>query len=247
MRLIVTARDNPGQLIGYRETHCQVVVNVVEPRHRLVMVLPGSPPDQVHRSQTSIIGILQDETRLIVRAEKLQARSHTTPNGTVHLDPSGSELWFYCVDPATETILASNQSLIATTLLDTASTRHLIDQVAAKLKLDVSEIRPPLSNGLQSSSQPAGVSGSGMRTAGTRLWDGFPAALVVVGVLVFLLALGGIVYLCATWDRIKNRRPKRLQPYVVFPSYNPVLVDPNPKEYETQVKDRNDQINLAGF
>lgn len=27
IRLIVTARDNPGQLIGYRETHCQVVVS----------------------------------------------------------------------------------------------------------------------------------------------------------------------------------------------------------------------------
>lgn len=28
IRLIVTARDNPGQLIGYRETHCQVVVRI---------------------------------------------------------------------------------------------------------------------------------------------------------------------------------------------------------------------------
>lgn len=27
MRLIVTARDNPGQPIGYRETNCQVVVS----------------------------------------------------------------------------------------------------------------------------------------------------------------------------------------------------------------------------
>lgn len=156
VRLIVTARDNPGQLIGYRETTCQVVVNVVDPRHRIVMVLPGSPPDQVHRSQASIVGtapialancnweldllsvnlgILQDETRLIVRAEKLQARSHTSPNGTVHLDPSGSELWFYCVDPTTETILPSNHSLVTTSLLDTASTRHLMDLMAAKFKL----------------------------------------------------------------------------------------------------------------
>ncbi len=29
IRLIVTARDNPGQLIGYRETHCQVVVRIL--------------------------------------------------------------------------------------------------------------------------------------------------------------------------------------------------------------------------
>lgn len=28
MRMIVTARDNPGQPIGYRESNCQVVVSV---------------------------------------------------------------------------------------------------------------------------------------------------------------------------------------------------------------------------
>lgn len=67
--------------------------------------------------------------------------------------------------------------------------------MATKLKLDVSEIRQPL---VLSVSQPS----SPVNTAGAnRLWDGFPAALVVVGVLIFLLALGGIVYICASWDR----------------------------------------------
>ena len=91
LRLVVTARDNPGQPIGYRETSCQVVVNVIHPANRLVIVVPSSPPDQVLRLQSSIIGVLQDETRLIVRLERLQARSHVWPNGTLHVDESGTK------------------------------------------------------------------------------------------------------------------------------------------------------------
>ncbi len=77
-------------------------MNVLEDRHRLVLVLPSTPPEQVYRSQNAIVGLLQDETKLIVRVEKLQARSmHTSPSGLDgavvqhHLDISGSELWFY--------------------------------------------------------------------------------------------------------------------------------------------------------
>lgn len=80
-------------------------------------------------------------------------------------------------------------------MLDTGSTNHLAYLMATKLKLDVSEIRQPL---VLSTSQPSAPVSP---TSNSRLWDGFPAALVVVGVLVFLLALGGIVYICASWDR----------------------------------------------
>jgi hypothetical protein len=74
------------------------------------------------------------------------------------------------------------------------STNHLAYLMATKLKLDVSEIRQPLDN--RWASKPYDSD-----TPASRLWNGFPAALVVVGVLVFLLALGGIVYICASWDR----------------------------------------------
>ncbi|XP_046657764.1 cadherin-99C-like isoform X2 [Daphnia pulicaria] len=228
IRLIVTARDNPGQPVGYRETNCQVVVNIIEPQHRLVLVLPNSSPDQVHRSQSSIIDILQEETKMIVRVEKLQALTSISPNGTILVDPSGSELWFYCVDPTTETIVLTNHSQINSTVLEMGSTNHLAYLMATKLKLDVSEIRQPLDN--RWASKPYDSD-----TPANRLWNGFPAALVVVGVLVFLLALGGIVYICASWDRLQSNTDKRVQPYVVFPPYNPVVIDPNPKEYETQI------------
>lgn len=80
-------------------------------------------------------------------------------------------------------------------MLDTGSVKHLMDTISSKLKMDVTEIRPPLA--LAASQASAGV--GPVRTS--RIWDGFPAALVVVAVLVFLLALGGIVYICVTWEK----------------------------------------------
>lgn len=74
--------------------------------------MPSASPDQVHRSQSSIVDILQEETKMIVRVEKLQALTHTSPNGTILVDGTGSELWFYCIDPGTETIVATNHSQI---------------------------------------------------------------------------------------------------------------------------------------
>ena len=134
LRMIVTARDNPGQPVGYRESNCQVVVsakwlcccplavhctnllhfqvNIIEPQHRLVLVMPGSPPDQVYRSQSSLVDILQEETKMIVRVEKLRALTLMSINGTALIDTTGSELWFYCIDPTTETIVNVNHSQI---------------------------------------------------------------------------------------------------------------------------------------
>lgn len=235
LRLIVVARDNPGQPKGYQETSCQVVVNVLDRHHRLVMVLPSTSPDQVHRSQSSIVGVIHEETKLIVRVEKLQARSFVSPNGSLHLDPSGSELWFYCIDPDTETILSNNHSKIIRSIVSSESMKHLIDLMAMKTNMDVSEIRPPLIL----SPFPSRPAGSTNPFLFASLWDGFPAALIVIAVIVFLLALVGIIYICVTWDRYKLRTSKPLQPYVVFPQYNPVIIDPNPKEYETQIMQLN--------
>ena len=208
-------------------------VNVLDRHHRLVIVLPSTSPDQVHRSQSSIIGVIHDETKMIVRVEKLQARSYVSPNGSLHLDPNGSELWFYCIDPDTETILTNNHtkiirfvnsslalltflsfffsntlstsqilmlwyfSITFRSILSSESMKNMIDLIAMKTNLDVSEIRPPLGMASFSSRTPANTN----PFLSANLWDGFPATLVVIAALVFLMAIGGIVYLCVTWDR----------------------------------------------
>jgi protocadherin-15 len=169
-----------------------------------VLVIPRSTPDQVHRFQSSILGILQDETRLIIQAEKLKARQYVAPNGTVLSDSSGSEFWFYCIDPATDRILSNTHQRINSSLLSTDSLNHIAGLLATKLRFDVSEIRPPLVEMLPPgrTSTPGGSissAGSGLQTI--KNWEGFPVALIAVGILVFMLAFGGTIYVCVSWKR----------------------------------------------
>jgi len=139
------------------------------------------------------------------------------------------------------------------------ATKHLIQLLANKLKLDVTEIRPPLASSSSSSVHSGNGGNPSEAILATRFWEGLPAALVVVAVLVFLLALGGIIYLCATWDNTNANGgvgggPKHPS-YVVFPSFNPLAVvqDPNPKEYETQIlqlsvnNSTDESINSSDF
>lgn len=211
-------------------------VNLLDEEHRLVMVFPRSGPDQLHRYQSSLIGILQDETKLIVRIEKLTSRQYMSSNGTLHTDPSGSELFFYCIDPVTELILGNDDAKINGTLLNSQSLASVADVVSSKLRFEVAQIRAPLAllpPPTTTQRPPSSGSAGGIFTA--RVWDGFPVALVAIGVLVFLLALAGSLYLCISWARLKNAKAKRIQPFVILPRYDPVIVDPNPKQYETQV------------
>lgn len=154
----------------------------------------------MHRFQSAILGILQEETRLIVQAEKLKARQFVSPNGTVHSDPTGSEFWFYCIDPASDLILTNNHHTINSTLLSTESLNQISSSIATKLRIDVSEIRPPLAEPLVQTppSQPPPPS-PGVITA--KLWEGFPVALIAVGIVVFLFAFGGTIYICVSWKR----------------------------------------------
>jgi len=174
---------------------------------------------------------LQDETNLIIQAEKLKARQHSSSNGTVHTDLTGSEFWFYCIDPSTDEILSNNHKKINSSLLSTESLSHISNLIGNQLGVEVSEIRPPLQ--LRSPSAGRPLPPPGVYSA--RLWDGIPVALMTVGIVVFLLALGGTVYICITWRRFQNSKPKRMQPFVIFPPYDSVVNDPNPKEYETQI------------
>jgi len=65
-------------------------------------------------------------------------------------------------------------------------------------------------------------------------FDGLPAALIAIGCLVFAFAFAAILYLCIM--RRKQVEEVEKQPKtIVIPRYQPVFVEPNLKEYETQV------------
>ena len=67
-------------------------------------------------------------------------------------------------------------------------------------------------------------------------WAAFPAALVALAGLIFIVGVGGICFICYKWSRYTAYK-NQVQRIVVSPRYEPVYMEHSPslKEYETQV------------
>ncbi|VEN48981.1 unnamed protein product [Callosobruchus maculatus] len=69
----------------------------------------------------------------------------------------------------------------------------------------------------------------------------FPYALIVLASVIFVLGIIGIIYICVSWSKYKSFKDQHMhhaRPYTVPASparYDSVYVEPNLKEYETQV------------
>lgn len=75
-------------------------------------MLEDAKRDLVQESKTDIEGILQEHSGLIVGIEKFTPKHYLTENKTLESDNTGTDIWFYAIDPETETILDINQTKI---------------------------------------------------------------------------------------------------------------------------------------
>lgn len=68
--------------------------------------------------------------------------------------------------------------------------------------------------------------------------DIFPYALLIIGGIIFVFGIVGIIYLCVSWSKYKSFKSYAQTSYVTStnpPRYEETYVEPNLKEYETQV------------
>ena len=50
--------------------------------------------------------VSSSRTGLAVGVERMDARRHVADNGTIVSDARGTDVWFYAIDPRTDTILS---------------------------------------------------------------------------------------------------------------------------------------------
>lgn len=111
-RLTAVARDNPNSTQDFFSIETEVIVNLISAINRMVLVIGDAKPDKVQTKTEEVIRILQDQTGLIVGVEKLTSREFIGGNGTLETDQGGTDVWFYVVDPATDSILQRNSSQV---------------------------------------------------------------------------------------------------------------------------------------
>ncbi|KAG8256727.1 hypothetical protein J6590_063040 [Homalodisca vitripennis] len=236
LRLTVEARDNPAAPNDYNVVKTEVVVNLIEDQSRLILVVDDKAAGEVQGQQDTLVSLLQQQAGLIVGVERVSARQYTKDNITLETDQASTDLWFYAIDPNTERILLRNSTKIKRSLLSLEAMSNITVEVAATLQASASSIHAP-------------VHVTPVRTAVVAVqWEVFPYALIIIASLILILGTAGIVYICISWSRYRAYK-ERMQRMYVVPRYDPVFVEPNLKEYETQVLqmsvplDDNDSYN----
>lgn len=110
--LTVKARDNPNASKDFHEIETPLVINLITDANRIVLVIGDAKPDVVAMELDTLVEIIQEQSGLIVGIEKLTAREYMGVNGTLETDPEATDVWFYVVDPETDSILPINNSLV---------------------------------------------------------------------------------------------------------------------------------------
>nr|CAD7426011.1 unnamed protein product [Timema monikensis] len=218
-RFSVNARDDPGAQVDTHSTQAPVVVNLIADRHRLILVVSDGSPDKIQDSVTQVREVLEEHSGLVVGVEKVAARQFQSTNNTVEQDNTGTDVWFYCVDPSTELILDRNSSRVQRSLMDHVS--EIFRDVSGRVHATASQIHAPL------------IPAKPVQAIAIS-WEVFPYALIVIAFIIVVLGIVGIIYICISWSRYKAYK-ERMQRMYVVPRYDPVFVEPNLKEYETQV------------
>ncbi|KAK0076977.1 hypothetical protein PV325_004605 [Microctonus aethiopoides] len=106
----IQVRDNPNLTTKFNTAEAPVVVNLIDEKNLLILVIQDASHDVVQKDKTKIMRILEEKTGLLIGIEKIAVRKTVTKNGTVESHPQDSDVWFYTIDPKTETILDRNSS-----------------------------------------------------------------------------------------------------------------------------------------
>ncbi|KAI4458345.1 fat atypical cadherin-related [Holotrichia oblita] len=226
-RFTVVARDNPNATIDFNSIEAPLIINLIGRVNRLILAIGDAKPDDVASKVDVVAQIIQEQSGLIIGVEKLNVREFVGENGTLEVDPAGTDIWFYVIDPETDTILPVNHTLVQKLILDKSAMTNITFDVSGQIKQTAFNIHEPLVT-------------PKIKTASIATLNGevFPYALIIIACIIFILGIVGIIYICVSWSRYKSFKDQMQRQYVVPASparYDSVYVEPNLKEYETQV------------
>lgn len=111
-RFNAVARDNPNSTVDFFVTNSTVIVNVISSVNQIILVIGDANPEKIENKLGEITRIIQEQIGLIVGIEKYSPRKYINENGTLETDPTGTDIWLYVVDPATDEILERNNTLV---------------------------------------------------------------------------------------------------------------------------------------
>ncbi|KAG8040868.1 hypothetical protein G9C98_001856 [Cotesia typhae] len=225
-KFTIQVRDNPNSTTKFNTAEAPVIVNLIDEENLLVLAIQDASVDNVQKEATKIIRVLEEKTGLLIGIDRISTRKTVNKNSTVESHPQDTDVWFFAIDPKTETILDRNNSHLIRVMLDKPAMSALIFDVSTAVRANAIDIHAPVT----APEQPTIVTPIAVAFSG----EVFPYALIIIACVILVLGVAGIIYICISWSRYKSYR-ERMQRMYVVPRYDPVYVETDLKEYETQV------------
>ena len=143
-RLIISARDNPGNPGDSRATTAELVINVLTDEDLLVLTVKNTRPEELEGKTGRLEEIMRDGTGLLVEVLDTTAALQETENGTCcQENPSASDVWFSAIDPASQKLLSVNSSKVEKLILSRSPQTNLRYTITGELHVQASQIKAP--------------------------------------------------------------------------------------------------------
>ncbi|XP_031829501.1 cadherin 99C isoform X2 [Nomia melanderi] len=221
----VRVRDNPNSTDNFNSIVAPVIVNLIGEENLMILVVQEATPDVLQKEADKISGIIEENSGLLIGIDRVAVRKNLTKNGTIEMYPQDSDVWFYAIDPDTEVILNRNSTRIQRSITEKPAMSNITYDVSTRVRVNAIDIHAPVMPPELVRTQKTAIAFSG---------EVFPYALIIIACVILILGIAGIIYICISWSRYKAYK-ERMQRMYVVPRYDPVYVEPNLKEYETQV------------
>ena len=143
-RLIISARDNPGNQGDSRATTAELVINVLTDDDLLVLTVKNTTPEELEGKTGRLAEIMRDGTGLLVDIHQVVPALQESENGTCcQENPSASDVWFYAIDPASQKLLSVNSSKVESSILSRSPQTNLRYTITGELHVQASQIKAP--------------------------------------------------------------------------------------------------------
>lgn len=240
LKVRITAMDNPTAGQQMKQT-TEVLINLVDESNRLVMALKDTLPDKALDIREEIIEILQQHTNMVVDIEKI-ASLKLVRNNSIESDKTGTDIWFYVIDPQTFRILSRDDPRIVEALFKDERQMTILNEMSNALGAQAHTIREPYVI-----TQPVTVvTAESIRPVKLAADVGdLGASLIALACIIVVLTMIGIVYHCCMWSRYVSYKERVKRMYIAA-RYDPMVVESSLKEYETQVLQMSVPIDEEG-
>lgn len=221
---------------GLNRVKTRVVINLISDINRMALVFADSSPKEIRRHGKDLEAILHEKLpNYLIEIEKFSNRRVQLQNGTVLELSDATDVWFYVIDPKTETIVDRNSSQIFTNLIEAQT----------QINLEASGIAHATAQGITAPIEIPQIQMNPIRIKASVFLDDeiFPFVLIFISAVILILGMSGIIYICISWSRYKNFKSQMRNfstPSNQPPRYDPVILNAAPseaslKEYETQM------------